>query len=403
MTAHLLSGPGFGFPPTSFGDPAFEPQCGFDFDDSHDEALRQMQHSMKSLQSFETADYNFDMMNDHSGNGGHNVNHFDEAQGLFPVGTHIFTPPQSMSSHTNAWSGIESSPVSENDAHSNDPRAASLPQDISSQRRGAPANHHGQITPPDEDTVELEIRKSSAGVKKSQAPSVAKMDNSQRARNAANQRHAKTKEIRRVREDSKQLESASNSGEEMVVGSKREKYREKNRLAAAKCRMKKKDNVQELEERSREMSAENNFARIEMRQLRDELTCLRTMALHHAAHIQGCNCVALHAYNAKKAGELANEWSLPATSSRSDSMDSVEPSPASFDTAAEHHSVSSRHREHPGKLSSSSSSSSSSSNYEFMQRTASGTMPLTAPVGDNSQYSFSGYLRNATGGATNCS
>ncbi|EMC98379.1 hypothetical protein BAUCODRAFT_43157, partial [Baudoinia panamericana UAMH 10762] len=62
---------------------------------------------------------------------------------------------------------------------------------------------------------------------------------------------------------------------------KREQYREKNRLAAAKCRAKKKENVDVLEKQHRELNAQNTALRFQERQLRDELSHLRTMALHH--------------------------------------------------------------------------------------------------------------------------
>ena len=267
------------------------------------------------------------------------------------------------------------------------------------QTNGGTASQYGQSTRSDVDSVEPGMFRSKAGVSKKQTAPGVKIDNAQRARNAAIQRHTKTKSESDIREDSKRVETPEFSGGEAGVENKRERYREKNRLAAAKCRMKKKDNVQGLEEKNREMSAENNFAKVEMRQLRDELTCLRTMALHHAAHIEGCDCVALHAYNAMKAGELASEWSIPAASSTSSGSDSIVASPVDCDAEAEHltHLSGSTNlqRKRPQSMT-------ASATYGSTQGPVSKAMQTTANMGDNSRHSFSEYLHNSARGNGSC-
>ncbi|KAF1345809.1 hypothetical protein BDV97DRAFT_371846 [Delphinella strobiligena] len=84
---------------------------------------------------------------------------------------------------------------------------------------------------------------------------------------------------------------------------KREKYREKNRVAAAKCRAKKKGHVDQLEETHRTQSALNTALRQTEKSLRDELSFWRTQALQHTF----CNCRPVQEYNMRKAQSLATE------------------------------------------------------------------------------------------------
>lgn len=82
---------------------------------------------------------------------------------------------------------------------------------------------------------------------------------------------------------------------------KKDKYREKNRVAAAKCRAKKKEHVDGLEENHRAQSMLNSLLKQTEQNLRDELSYWRTQALQHAF----CDCHAVQDYNLKKARALA--------------------------------------------------------------------------------------------------
>lgn len=84
---------------------------------------------------------------------------------------------------------------------------------------------------------------------------------------------------------------------------KREKYREKNRVAAAKCRAKKRDHVDILEDNYRTQGVLNSALKHSAQQLRDELSHLRTQALQHSF----CNCLPIQDYNMRKAQNLAAE------------------------------------------------------------------------------------------------
>lgn len=82
---------------------------------------------------------------------------------------------------------------------------------------------------------------------------------------------------------------------------KKDKYREKNRVAAAKCRAKKKSHVDVLEENHRTQSMLNSLLKQTEQSLRDELSFWRTQALQHAY----CDCQAVQDYNLNKARALA--------------------------------------------------------------------------------------------------
>ncbi|KAK0257667.1 hypothetical protein LTR35_018214, partial [Friedmanniomyces endolithicus] len=86
---------------------------------------------------------------------------------------------------------------------------------------------------------------------------------------------------------------------------KKEKNREKNRIAAAKCRARKKGSVDGLEEDYRRLNAIHSFLTHELRELRDEFSTLRTVALQHTSATSGCGSAGLHEYNSRKASQVA--------------------------------------------------------------------------------------------------
>ena len=94
-------------------------------------------------------------------------------------------------------------------------------------------------------------------------------------------------------------------------GDKREKYREKNRVAAAKCRAKKKEHVDDLEDSHRTQSVLNTALRQTEQSLRDELSYWRTQALQHGF----CECQAIQDYNIRKARDLAADKCFGGTDS----------------------------------------------------------------------------------------
>jgi hypothetical protein len=82
--------------------------------------------------------------------------------------------------------------------------------------------------------------------------------------------------------------------------------REKNRLAAAKTRRKKKTKAKEIEEHAQQIEETNARLHHEVRSLRDTFSTLRYCALSHDP-TAGCTCVGIHQYNAHMANEVARE------------------------------------------------------------------------------------------------
>jgi len=175
------------------------------------------------------------------------------------------------------------------------------------QNRRTTSQHFGQITPPDDSMNEFgESKNATAEAVVVEAAARAKSDKSERARNAANQRHAKAKKMRKDSESSVPVDSDDAEGE---TGDKKEKYREKNRLAAAKCRAKKKENIEDIEVKHRKLSAMNSSLKKQVQDLRGELTGLRTHALNH----QDCNCQ-ISRYNINQAKRVALGAEAPSPS-----------------------------------------------------------------------------------------
>nr|OQO30932.1 hypothetical protein B0A51_04159 [Rachicladosporium sp. CCFEE 5018] len=155
---------------------------------------------------------------------------------------------------------------------------------------------YGQATPPDDASNETASdSKTQIGARIS-SKERGLNDKSARARNAAMQRHSKSKKQRRDSQVSR-ISCASNDSQ---GDDKKEKYREKNRLAAAKCRAKKKNDIEGVEDRYRNLSAMNSALKKQVQDLRGELTNLRTHALDH----QSCNCRIAN-YNVNQAQKVA--------------------------------------------------------------------------------------------------
>lgn len=145
-----------------------------------------------------------------------------------------------------------------------------------------------------------------------------KPSRSERARRAANQRHAKSKQTREARASSNPIDVAEGGEEDPEI--RKEKHRKKNCVAEAKCRAKKKDNTDGMEEQFRNLQASHNFLTREARKLRDEYNTLRTLALQHAPDMHGCNCPQIYTYNQCQAGEVVPSLGPQVVNSPTDSL-----------------------------------------------------------------------------------
>ncbi|KAI6915258.1 hypothetical protein KC318_g77 [Hortaea werneckii] len=306
MTVQLPHSPD-SFPPPSFDDPAFEPQALFDFEDPNDESIRNTQNSFSPS--------GYIIMDTASGSGA-----FGVAYEPSPGRSNAFSQGMSSTSDpADVWGQpIGSSPAFSIQINVGLP-SGGLQNHILS-KRGA----YGQITHPNDTTpTEAFDRQSSAPPHSGRT----EIDQLQRSRNAATQRHAKSKSAREASLHKHCAEPNAN-GNADDVEDKQKRYREKNRAAAARCRAKKQEDVKGLEERHRELYAKNSYMKREERVLRGQLRQLRTMALLHNEEL--CTCHDIHGYNFRKANEVALSWNQPVSSPSGVGSTSNAPSPDTF-------------------------------------------------------------------------
>jgi hypothetical protein len=96
------------------------------------------------------------------------------------------------------------------------------------------------------------------------------------------------------------VEAYTAEGYPFQVSSARQSHLEKNRVAAHKCRQRKKEYIGSLEGRAREFSAKNKALKENVALLREEVLSLKNEVLRHA----GCGFWAVDEYLARCAGDL---------------------------------------------------------------------------------------------------
>lgn len=123
-------------------------------------------------------------------------------------------------------------------------------------------------------------------------------EKTRRARYAANQQHSKAKQARK---DSQQDESIDTSG--IRSAHEKQRHREKNKVAAAKCRSRQRKQMKTIQDKGAELGEKNTQLKSMVQELRAELNVLRSMALDH----QQCNC-SVTRYNHKQVERLVAEY-----------------------------------------------------------------------------------------------
>ncbi|KAI6914312.1 hypothetical protein KC318_g2167 [Hortaea werneckii] len=227
MAAHTATGPRHRSASLDFGDPAFQPQASFDFEDIVPESLS------GNPERVGMSNYCHSM---HDGSG---IERSGTRDGRSPTerdfnyqGAFVQPAPVNVRNQPDNYQAPYLFAFQTNGAY-----LFGSEQNGITQQRSNVAQHFGQITPPNNSTKS----KTSISKRKSlMSDDVAlKMNKSQRARIAANKRHAKSKKAREdvLHKDSGQDVAGNDEGD---AEDKREKYREKIRLAAAKCRAKQK-------------------------------------------------------------------------------------------------------------------------------------------------------------------
>ena len=155
---------------------------------------------------------------------------------------------------------------------------------------------HGQITPPDD--LSPKSVGPSGSFPDNDSMENERHDRAHSAKRGGTKRRAKTaargdggqspsKRSRKGGKSSKQEESNDSEGEV-----KREKFLERNRIAASKCRQKKKEWTSNLETRARELTAERAHLTAYVASLKEELLYLKGECLKHT----DCNCTRIREY-----------------------------------------------------------------------------------------------------------
>ena len=160
---------------------------------------------------------------------------------------------------------------------------------------------YGQITPPNDFSPPNDSLHSPDVVKREVDSSEQKPARAERSQKAPRRRKAASKgddessaaAAPPAKKQRKRRNAAQVEGEpEIEDGAKREQYLEKNRIAAIKCREKKKMWESELVARAKELSAARACLRPRVTALREEVIALKTELLKHV----GCDCIAIHEY-----------------------------------------------------------------------------------------------------------
>jgi len=154
---------------------------------------------------------------------------------------------------------------------------------------GSSRGAHGEVTPPTDEPGSPDDKDISSKSKSSTL----------RSRSSNRKRKSESEEIKQERVSWSSNDDESFSGQQGgPQDNKRKKFLERNRLAASKCRQKKKEWANNLEEQARYQGQENKLLRASVAQLRDECLYLKNFLL--STH-SGCSCVGVKNYLMKEA------------------------------------------------------------------------------------------------------
>ena len=140
--------------------------------------------------------------------------------------------------------------------------------------------HYGQVTPPDDENDSQSLLDHQfSGQHSHIEPHQSESGPRKRKRNVGEQDSVHVKRTRKYA--SRGSLSIEDDGKPEDV--KRSKFLERNRVAASKCRQKKKEWTQNLETRARELQKDNNMLRMTLESLRAELLSVKGEMLKHGS------------------------------------------------------------------------------------------------------------------------
>lgn len=169
---------------------------------------------------------------------------------------------------------------------------------------GSVRSQHGQITPPSDNTPTEEMWEDNDSSRRSSAPQQPPSTTSSASRRKRGT-HAtaagEAPEPKRKRRSTGKRQSSSNADESPETDEKRTKFLERNRVAASKCRQKKKEWTSNLEERARQLQANKTQLSVMASSLRDEVLYLKGEMLEH----KNCGCSRIRDYLSREAMVLS--------------------------------------------------------------------------------------------------
>ena len=169
---------------------------------------------------------------------------------------------------------------------------------------GSVRAQHGQITPPSDGSPNEEAwedRDSSRRKSAPQSSSTASSNAGRRKRSSQASASSGAAEPKRKRRNTGKRQS-SNASEPPETDEKRTKFLERNRVAASKCRQKKKEWTSNLEERARQLQANKTQLSVMASSLREEVLYLKGEMLEH----KNCGCHRIRDYLSREAMALSS-------------------------------------------------------------------------------------------------
>ncbi|KAL8703195.1 MAG: hypothetical protein Q9201_003614 [Fulgogasparrea decipioides] len=174
----------------------------------------------------------------------------------------------------------------------------------------------GQSTPPDDEFPNLfPVREQSQDPFDSKHESAGETHR-KRSTTSSNDKTTAPKRSRKHGRNANASNGQATSSAEEV---RRHKFLERNRIAASKCRQKKKEWTQNLETRARELAKENNSLRLMVDSMRDEMLFIKGEMLKHTS----CGCDDIQDWLKSGAGSLS---ASPVVKTEHSPIQSAEPS-----------------------------------------------------------------------------
>ena len=183
---------------------------------------------------------------------------------------------------------------------------------------------YGPVTPPDDRTpVVFEHQQLLQQIQPSKEPQLATIGKRKRTLQSNND-VAQAAPAKRSRKNAKlgSPDQASMSDNNKPEDAKRSKFLERNRVAASKCRQKKKEWTSNLESRARELQNSKNQLAVMVNSLREEVLFLKGELLHHT----GCGCTKIRDYLSHEADVLAGPGTSEVFKSAASPVQSAPPS-----------------------------------------------------------------------------